>query len=78
MIVWPPSRWHILRIPATFEQPGIDGPVAGLAGQALGSPAASLAGGLAGALPLTLMRRRLRRRRLARRRVHRDRLTGLR
>jgi len=76
MIVWPPSRWQILRIPATFEQPGIDGPVAGLAGRALGSPAGPLAGGLAGALPLTLIRRR--RRRLARRRVHRDHLTGLR
>ncbi|HEU5416213.1 MAG TPA: signal peptidase I [Streptosporangiaceae bacterium] len=63
MIVWPPSRWQILRIPATFDQKGIDGPVAGLAGRALGSPAAPLAGGLAGALPLTLLRRRLARRR---------------
>jgi signal peptidase I len=23
MIVWPPSRWRILPIPVTFEQPGI-------------------------------------------------------
>ena len=62
MIVWPPSRWRILRIPQTFEQAGIAGPAAGLAGRALGSPAGPLAGGLAGALPLTLARRRLARR----------------
>src|ERR1700722_11669354 len=24
VIVWPPSRWQILRIPATFGQPGVD------------------------------------------------------
>ena len=23
VIVWPPSQWRILPIPATFEQPGI-------------------------------------------------------
>ena len=26
LIVWPPSRWRILPIPATFDQPGIDKP----------------------------------------------------
>ena len=26
VIVWPPSSWRILRIPATFGQPGIDSP----------------------------------------------------
>ena len=24
VIVWPPSRWRILPIPSTFNQPGID------------------------------------------------------
>jgi signal peptidase I len=28
VIVWPPSKWRILRIPATFGQPGIDSPAA--------------------------------------------------
>ncbi len=26
LIVWPPSRWRILPIPSTFDQPGIDKP----------------------------------------------------
>ena len=26
MIVWPPSRWRVLPIPATFDQPGVDQP----------------------------------------------------
>jgi signal peptidase I len=35
VIVWPPSKWAILRIPQTFEQPGIDKPAsAGTAGTA--------------------------------------------
>jgi signal peptidase I len=35
VIVWPPSKWAILRIPQTFEQPGIDKPAsAGTAGAA--------------------------------------------
>jgi signal peptidase I len=38
MIVWPPSRWRILPIPATFGQPGIDG---GKAAAALSHAAAS-------------------------------------
>jgi signal peptidase I len=73
MIVWPPSRWRILPIPSTFLQPGVDKP-APAAGAALPAsvriePIASflpLAGGLAGALPLTLLQRRVRRRRWAR------------
>jgi signal peptidase I len=67
MIVWPPSRWQILRIPPTFDQAGIAGPATGLAGRALGGPAGPLTGGLAGALPLTLARRRLGRRSARRR-----------
>jgi signal peptidase I len=47
VIVWPPSSWRILRIPATFGQPGIDSPAAGgqrsaAAGPAVADPAASL------------------------------------
>jgi signal peptidase I len=43
MIVWPPSKWQILRIPSTFEQPGIDKPAAASASGASGSAAASAA-----------------------------------
>jgi signal peptidase I len=63
MIVWPPSRWRVLPIPATFEQRGIvpasaSGPLVGrLAGAA---PYAPLAGGFALALPLTWLQRRVR------------------
>jgi signal peptidase I len=35
LIVWPPSQWSVLPIPATFHQPGIDSPA---------RPAASLRG----------------------------------
>jgi signal peptidase I len=82
MIVWPPSRWRILPIPSTFLQPGIDRPAtsaAAAASAAAGSgevriePAAPflpLAAGFAGAVPLTLLQRRLRRR--WRRRPSRD------
>jgi signal peptidase I len=77
MIVWPPSRWRILPIPATFGQSGIDG---GKAAAALGHAAASrpaLAGltvpvrpaapflplelGFAMAIPVTWIQRRARR-----------------
>jgi signal peptidase I len=71
MIVWPPSRWRILPIPATFGQPGIDGGKAAAAGPAPAGQSAALAPtapflpvelGFAGALPVTLVQRRLRRR----------------
>jgi signal peptidase I len=48
VIVWPPSRWQILRIPSTFGQPGVDKPAA--AGR--GSGATGAAAGLAGASAL--------------------------
>jgi signal peptidase I len=54
MIVWPPSRWRILPVPPTFERPGITGRAA------LAGPALPLAGGLAGALPVTALLRRRR------------------
>jgi signal peptidase I len=49
--VWPPSDWGTLGVPKTFHQDGL--------AAALGSP---LALGFVGAVPLTLVRRRLRRR----------------
>jgi signal peptidase I len=65
-IVWPPSRWRILPIPATFDQHGIS---------AAADPSASAvpaAAGVAGAVPLTWLYRRERRARS--RRVRRARL----
>jgi signal peptidase I len=77
VIVAPISRWRILPIPATFEQPKLNAsgtsasgplrsglvPVSG--GSVLGAlalPGAPAAAGLIGAMPLTLLQRRLRRR----------------
>jgi signal peptidase I len=48
VVAWPVNRWSALSIPGTFSQPGIS--AAGAA-----APAAA---GLAGALPLVLVRRR--------------------
>ena len=75
MIVWPPSKWGILRIPSTFDQPGVDKPAA------TGAPSAAvvapemlparvrpepsylpLTAGLVVAVPLTWLQRRARRR----------------
>ena len=76
VIVWPPSEWRILPIPATFHQPG----VAGTAGARLQPPAIAaplpsgqltaavrpaapylpVAAGLVGAVPLTWLERRAR------------------
>jgi signal peptidase I len=69
MIVWPPSRWRILPIPSTFLQPGIaksGSAAAAPSGTVRIEPAAPflpLAAGFAGAVPLTLLKRRLSRRR---------------
>jgi signal peptidase I len=78
VIVWPASRWRILRIPSTFGQPGIDrsGSAAGRmtgAGARLSLPLLSapvrseppylpLAAGFVLAVPLTWQQRRTRRR----------------
>ena len=53
--VWPPSDWGTLGVPSTFHQTGL--------AAALGSP---LAMGFVGAVPLTVLRRRLRRLRVRR------------
>jgi len=75
MIVWPPSRWRILPIPATFSQRGISRPAATAAALESGTvrlepaaPLLPLAAGFVGAVPLTWLQRRLRRRRWHRRR----------
>ena len=81
IIIWPPSRWRILPIPATFETPALNG------SQAAGPPAAGsdlltaraeptgqvvpLTLGFVGALPLTWLQRRVRMR-VARRRGPKD------
>jgi signal peptidase I len=73
VIVWPPSQWRILPIPATFQQPGItpsasSAALSGGAEQGAGAltavrlrPAAPylpLTAGFAVAMPLTWLRRR--------------------
>jgi signal peptidase I len=78
VIIWPPSQWGFLNIPATFEQPQLNASNPAAAG---GSPAAlesamdngtpikqtgspiPLALGFAGAVPLTWLQRRARLRR---------------
>ena len=72
-IVWPPSEWRVVPIPATFEQPALNSGKAAASSQAAGpdtisarivpaGPALPLVAGLAGAVPLTWARRRLRQR----------------
>lgn len=51
-VVTPLSHWGTLRVPSTFKSEGL---------QALAMPGGSLAAGLLGALPITLVRRRFRR-----------------
>jgi signal peptidase I len=81
VIIWPPSRWGFLDIPATFEQPKLNASNAAAGGstatlvaamdngtpvQAAGS-ALPLTLGFAGAVPLTLLQRTARRRLKSRR-----------
>jgi signal peptidase I len=81
VIIWPPSRWGFLNIPATFEQPQLNasnaasgGSTAALAAamdngtpiQTAGS-ALPLGLGFLGAVPLTLLQRTARRRLKSRR-----------
>jgi signal peptidase I len=72
VIIWPPSRWRFLPIPATFEQPKLNasGAAAGNASAAAAAPlpdrlepagpALPLSLGFAAAIPLTLLQRKLR------------------
>jgi signal peptidase I len=76
VIIWPPSRWRFLPIPATFEQPALNGssasapPSAGLvaARAEAAGPAIPLALGFVGAIPLTWLQRQTRMRMTRRRR----------
>jgi signal peptidase I len=82
VIVWPPSQWGFLNIPATFEQPRLSSPAAaGGSSAALaaalqsGTPTVAqawsplpLAIGATGAIPLTWLQRRARTRLFRRRR----------
>jgi signal peptidase I len=88
VIIWPPSRWRILPIPATFEQPKLNsssaaatvGATAGPTNAAAvlsarlesSSPALPLSLGFAGALPVSWLQRRVRRRAARHRAARRD------
>jgi signal peptidase I len=75
LIVWPPSQWRVLPIPATFDQPGItkasssaagvgsSATLPAIAGIRPEAPLLPLAAGFAGAVPLTWLQRRFRVRR---------------
>jgi signal peptidase I len=82
VIIWPPSRWGILNIPATFQQPQLNSPATSSSSAALaaamdnGTPLRSagpvaaalpLALGFTGAVPLSWLQYRARRRFSARR-----------
>jgi signal peptidase I len=86
VIIWPPSRWGILNIPVTFEQPQLNSPPASssaalAAAMDNGTPLQSagtapvaalpLALGFTGAVPLTWLQRRARRRLSGRRKRRR-------
>jgi signal peptidase I len=71
VIIWPPSRWRILPIPATFEQPQLGASSAAAAGSAgtdallsarlePAGPALPLSLGFAAAIPVTWLQRRVR------------------
>jgi signal peptidase I len=70
IIIWPPSRWRILPIPATFSQPALHSTAASAASASLpdllsarlepAGPALPLTFGFAAALPLTWLQRRIR------------------
>jgi signal peptidase I len=76
VIIWPPSRWGFLNIPATFEQPKLNASAAAAGGSSAtlaeamnnGTPlrtsgsALPLVLGFAGAVPMTWLQRRARRR----------------
>src|SRR5262249_18003940 len=82
MIVWPPSRFRVLPIPATFTQPGLSHVAAQSSGQARpalavgvpvrpSAPYLPLPGGLSPRIPPTALERRLRLRISRRRRARR-------
>ena len=58
VIVWPPSRWRVLPIPSTFQQPGIVTAASAAAGAS--APYLPLGAGLGVAAPVAVLRRRRR------------------
>jgi signal peptidase I len=60
VIVWPPSRWRILPIPGTFNQPALASAASGA--MAVAAPYAPLGAGVVLAIPLTWLQRGTRRR----------------
>jgi signal peptidase I len=88
VIIWPPSRWRILPIPATFEQPKLNSSSAAAAAGTTGgnaataallsarlepsSPALPLSLGFAAAVPVSWLQRRVRRRAARHRAAKRD------
>ena len=86
VIIWPPSRWRFLPIPATFQQPKLNATAAAGSGNAAAqetagvlsarlepsSPALPLTLGFVGAVPMTWFQRRIRLR-LTRHRASRER-----
>jgi signal peptidase I len=87
VVIWPPSRWGFLNIPATFEQPRLNASNAAAGGSSAALQAAldngtpvrpatsplPLALGFAGAVPVTWLQRRARHRLRARRTKPRNR-----
>jgi len=84
VIIWPPSRWRILPIPATFEQSKLNSSsaaapagttdTAALLSARLepSSPALPLSLGFAAAIPVSWLQRRVRRRAARHRATRRD------
>jgi signal peptidase I len=62
VIIWPPSRWRFLPIPATFEQPKLNASSAAGTPDRLepAAPVLPLSLGLAAAIPVTWLQRRIR------------------
>ncbi len=52
VIIWPPSRWGFLNIPATFEQPRLNASAAGGGNAAAGGSSAALAAALEAGTPV--------------------------
>lgn len=61
VVIWPPSQWGFLNIPATFSQPRLTSAAAAAPLRNAWTPLPVLLG-LAGAVPLTLLQRSARRR----------------
>lgn len=53
VIIWPPSRWGILNIPATFEQPRLNAATAAGGNAAAGGSSATLAAAMATGTPVS-------------------------